>query len=102
MNKIQPMNREDHHHGGGFMNGFVMGAVIGAGVVFLLGTKKGKQVLQTLTENGFEGISEITDMLSDDDEGFEEQYTAEGEIAKKETPKSSMKPLKRLFKGIRK
>lgn len=39
---------------GKFINGFFWGALIGAGVIFLLGTKKGKQILKVISEEGLE------------------------------------------------
>ena len=35
------------------------GAIIGGGLVFILGTKKGKKILKMITEEGVEGLSEI-------------------------------------------
>lgn len=55
----------------GFLNGFLLGALIGGGLVFLLGTKKGKRLLKTLTSEGLEGVSELTDLI--DNIGDEEE-----------------------------
>ena len=44
----------NNHTGGGHHNGFFLGMAIGAGLVFLLGTDKGKKILKTITEEGFE------------------------------------------------
>lgn len=48
-----------------FLTGFIWGAVIGAGIVFLLGTKKGKKLLKTISE---EGISSLSDLLEQTEE----------------------------------
>lgn len=66
-------NSNDSQRGGNFFNGFLLGALIGGGVVFLLGTKKGKQLFKTITEGGFEGISEIEDLIEDIEEEHEIQ-----------------------------
>lgn len=60
------------HQGGGFTSGLLWGLLIGGGVVFLLGTKKGKKLLKVITE-GLEDVSEITDLLEEDEfEDYEE------------------------------
>ncbi|MDO8657971.1 MAG: hypothetical protein Q7K55_04475 [Candidatus Levybacteria bacterium] len=58
-------NNESHHCGGGkFMSGLLWGAIIGGGLVFLLGTKKGKKIIKTLSEEGIE----LSQLLGDDEE----------------------------------
>lgn len=113
------MNNNHNHHGNGFLNGFLWGAIIGGGVVFLLGTKKGKKLLKVITE-GLEDVSEITDLLEEDEfEDYEDQI----KVSKKQTPEQEKEPenqtngelkhedssqpihrvvgkAKRLFKGI--
>lgn len=63
--------------GGGFFNGFLWGAVLGAGVVFLVGTKRGKKLLNTLTQEGLEGVSELSDVMDDlsNDKDYEESVS---------------------------
>lgn len=56
---------------GKFLNGFLLGFIIGAFVVFLLGTKKGKKLLQAISEQGAENINNILSKV-DEDEGFDE------------------------------
>jgi gas vesicle protein len=100
-------NKHKCSAGGNFSNGFLLGVVVGAIIVFLLATKKGKKIIQTLTENGFEGVSDLTDMLLDEDEELEEEeYAAEGPSPvssasvhkeQKAVVKSSH-PVKRFFK----
>lgn len=96
------MNDHNHHdhHSSGFSNGFVLGGVIGAGIVFLLGTDKGKRILKTLTENGIEGLKDILDEDFLDEEAGYDSASGEGEII--DPPASSQsKPIKRFFKGIK-
>lgn len=112
-------NHEKHHEGGGgkFFNGFLFGALIGAGAVYLLGTEKGKKILNTITEYGLEGITEVDDMLEEEME--EEELTKPGKKVKTEGPEiieviepqekptsAQSNPLhthaKRIFKGISK
>jgi len=103
------MNKEhlQHHHGsGGFMNGLILGILIGAGIVFLFGTKRGKQVLKAITENGVESFADLTDILQNTEFEDEEDYPEDGEIIspkKVETKKpSATRPVKRFFRGVKK
>ncbi len=62
----------NNHQGGGFMNGFLWGAIIGAVVVFLLGTKKGKNILKLVSEESFE-LSELFGGQEDENEAPKEK-----------------------------
>ena len=55
----------NHHSGNGFMSGLFWGLIIGAGLALLFSTKKGRKILKALTENGFEGIAELEDLIED-------------------------------------
>lgn len=48
-------NRNNNSSGGGFL----FGMLIGGALVFLVGTNKGRRILKSLTEEGFEGLSDI-------------------------------------------
>lgn len=107
-----------NHHGGGFTNGFLFGFILGGIVVFLLGTQKGKQIMQTLAENGFEGISDILE--DEEEDGDYEEYVdespgpeevpSEGELTPAPVVHEKRvvvvhhhpRPVKRFFRGIRK
>lgn len=104
------MDKEQKHHhsgSGGFSNGFLLGAIVGGGLVFLVGTKKGKQVLKKLTENGFEGISELADLLGEDDDTvIANEYNQEGDMITSDRAEASQTPkpqkvIKRFFRGIK-
>ena len=60
-------NHDNHSSNNGFGNGFLLGAILSGAAVFLLGTKKGKKLLKTLTEEGIEGISDLEDFLFEDE-----------------------------------
>lgn len=65
-------NSNNSDNGGNkFLNGFLLGALIGAGVVFLLSTKKGKKIVRSFSENGLDNISE---MLQNQDDNVEDDY----------------------------
>ncbi len=104
---------KNNHKGPGFMNGLFLGIIIGAAIVFLIGTKKGKKILKMLTESGIEGVSDLEEMLSEqEDEGdYEQEYSAEGEeltptpiqtVHREEVKQAIHRPLKRFFRGIKK
>ena len=103
-----------------FSNGFFLGLIIGGGLVFLLGTKTGKKILKTMSEEGLEGVTnfiEEMDLENPDEEEFqdevEEEMEEEGEKnpetveEKKETSNAQSKtedkvsPKKRFFKKIK-
>lgn len=44
---------------GRFSDGFLLGMLAGGALVFLFATKKGNKILKALTEQGFEGLSDI-------------------------------------------
>lgn len=103
------MEKNNHHRGPGFGQGFLLGLVIGAALVFFLATKKGKQILKTLIENGVEDVEGLQEMLAEneEEEAFENDYSPEGETLEPMdeqviVEKPTHRPLKRFFKGIKK
>ena len=58
----------NNNHSNKFFDGFLCGAIMGGGLVFLLGTKKGKKILKMITEEGVEGLSEILEEQMDEEE----------------------------------
>lgn len=108
------MNNNESHQGGNFFQGFLFGAIVGGSIVFLLGTKKGKKLLKTITEEGMDNISNIGELVEDEIEEYEEEpvvtqgkQTVPEEQVKQELPVHSHvgeKPtgVKHLFKNIRK
>lgn len=112
------MNNNDNNHGG-VGNGFLWGLIVGGAVVFLLGTKKGKKLLKSITEEGLEGIGDIADLIGDDAESYEEEeeegivppqapvivkeqnHHTNGELKSKESPMTKLSTTtKRFFKGV--
>jgi gas vesicle protein len=95
---------ENNNGGNKFLNGFLLGALIGAGAVFLLSSKKGKQLLKTLSEEGLDNISELLqqeDQIVDDEENELEQEKKEPNREEGHTQEINKKPLvKRFFRGI--
>ena len=65
----------DHHNSSHFSDGFLLGVVVGAAAVFLLGTKSGKNILKIFSEQGIDGIKELIEEynLNASEEEFEEE-----------------------------
>ncbi|MCL4354494.1 YtxH domain-containing protein [Patescibacteria group bacterium] len=61
-------SNNNQHHSNGFANGFLFGLIIGAAVVFLLATKKGRKILKLISEEGLDNLTNIV-----------EEYTSEAE-----------------------
>lgn len=99
--------------GNNFFSGFLLGALVGAGIVFLFGTKKGKALLKAISEKGLDNISNIiekadqTGELGEFDE--DDEPSSVSAKARKFTPREFVikeksvegKPrVKRFFRGI--
>ena len=103
--KADMENNNNNNSGNNFFSGFLLGALIGAAVVFLLGTKKGKRIWKAISEEGIDNISNILDEANNSqdsqDEALEEKekVVPKREIAFKtktiENPK-----VRRFFRGI--
>jgi hypothetical protein len=83
---------------------FTWGMIVGGALVFMLTTKKGRELLKELTDGGIDGIEEFIDLdkvkeltreFHDDEE---EDLIDEDEEAVPKVKKKS----RRLFRGIRK
>jgi hypothetical protein len=101
---------EHKHHGGGFFNGFVLGLIIGAGLVFLFGTSKGKRVLQMLLDQVEENtaISELLEMPEDEEDDYvmdahdEEPVEEHKHVHEVEESTRPVAKVKRFFRGSKK
>lgn len=89
-----------------FSNGFIVGLIIGGGLVFLLGTKTGKNILKIISEDGFEGLLtlledyELADVEEDDD-GDVTESKSNGVSHSQTVEKEPEAPKKRFFKRNR-
>jgi len=86
-----------------FLDGFVIGAAIGSVAVFLLGTKKGREVLKIIREEGKERFERLENMFSAYEEAMGEEDMEEygdGELASGKESKMKTTLRKRLFKGV--
>lgn len=94
---------EEKHHSHNSSNGFLLGVLVGALLVFLLATKSGRRILKELSENGIkslEGLSDIDDL---------ELYTEEGDATNPQpssnghvSTENGAGPKPRFFRGIKK
>lgn len=67
----------EHHHyhssNNGFTGGLLLGALIGAGVALLLGTKRGKEIAEEFKEKGLSLVGEFDELLDELEEDIEEE-----------------------------
>lgn len=109
---------ENNNNSNKFFTGFLWGAIIGGGVVWLLSTKKGKKLLNTISDRGLENISKLIEE-SEQSEGDGELFAdrtkesngeskpsvtlSEDEKKSREAGSGSARPLvRRFFRGIHK
>lgn len=98
--------------GNSFFSGFLLGALVGAAIVFLFGTKKGKKLLEIISKEGVENISDILDEtkkleepqkaaspLRPAERDFEEQVKKEN-VAKVATVDVPRPKVRRFFRGV--
>jgi len=97
-----------------FSNGFILGLIIGGGLVFLLGTKTGRNITKIISDQGLDGL--LTLLEEYDISSLEEEEGEEEEFDLEEKPKTNSvkedhqdfeveekpSPKKRFFKRIRK
>lgn len=107
-------NTENRNKGSSFSHGFLIGLVVGAALVFFLGTKKGRKLLRTISEEGLEGIFNLEEFMGEDEDQEEagkgssmthdtsEEHSSEESYGNGATPDHNPKPTihRRLFKGI--
>lgn len=100
------MNNEQNKSNGNFGSGFVIGALVGAAIVFFLGTKKGRKILKIISEKGIDNISgmlEKSEKSAELEEIFEEDVekpVIEKRMITKDRPQEELHKVKRFFKGI--
>lgn len=100
------MDSNNNQTDGKFFNGFLLGALVGAFVVFLLGTKKGKKLLKAISQDGIDNIANILDEAGkseeerDKSEGQGKDFAQEREIAIKEESIEEKPKVRRFFRGI--
>ncbi|MCL5438360.1 MAG: YtxH domain-containing protein [Patescibacteria group bacterium] len=89
--------------GSSFFNGFIWGAVMGAGVCYFLTTKTGKKLIKKLTTDGLEGVTEVTNLIREEvkhseepqvQDDFEEE--AEEEIKTNGHKKTQESPIRKI------
>ncbi len=69
-----------NNNGNKFMDGFVLGAVIGGAAVFLFGTRTGKNLMKIVSEQGLDGLVNLLEEYDladwEEEEEFEEPTKA--------------------------
>lgn len=81
---------------------FLLGVIVGAAIVFLLVTKKGKRILRIISEKGLENISDFLDEegRAADLETYEEEEIASKKEATIREVAEERPKVRRFFKGI--
>jgi hypothetical protein len=89
-----------------FLSGFILGALIGGIIVFLLGTEKGKKILKAISDEGLDNLSNIlekADKAANLDEVFEDEDEQEippkKELITRGVTDDGLKP-RRFFRGV--
>lgn len=82
------------------MNGFLVGVIVGAALVFLFATKKGRKIVKTLTEEGLEGVSGLQDLFEGDLDDMDEMELAEAEPQEPVEVQEKPSP-RRFFRGTK-
>lgn len=98
----------DNNHGRHNSNGFLLGLLLGAGIALLISTKKGRNIIKEITENGIDALEdvvapgELKDLLNEDLE--EEISPIENDMPDVAQVKSTHAPTRsrRFFSGIKK
>jgi gas vesicle protein len=95
---------DNNKSGNNFLGGFLFGVLVGAVVVFLLATKKGKKILKAISDDGLDNISDILERVNKTtgpDKTYDEEDPAPQKriIAVKEVVEKRPKT-RRFFKGI--
>ena len=67
------MDNEQKHKDNSFWVGLFLGGLIGALIIVLLGTEKGKKLLKNLEEKGLDFLEDTSDTVSEKMEGLEEK-----------------------------
>lgn len=103
MDKNNPT--EGSGQGNNFFGGFLLGLLVGGALVFLLGTKKGKKLLKTISEEGQDNISNLLKKVEETEDLDETMGEPKKEFVQKREfvvrEKSIEKPkVRRFFRGI--
>jgi len=88
------MEQKNNNH---FLDGLFWGVVLGGTAVFLLGTKKGREISKMLKEEGLIKAAKIEDLFESYQESMEDN---EEDVNKSSSKDTVDKPRKRFFKGL--
>ena len=90
--------------GNNFLGGFLFGVLVGAVIVFLLATKKGKKILKAISDDRLDNISDILEKVNKttglDEIYDEEEPTPQGGITAIKKTIEERPKTRRFFKGI--
>ncbi|HUW21296.1 MAG TPA: YtxH domain-containing protein [Candidatus Bathyarchaeia archaeon] len=75
------MNEKER--GNGFFSSFILGALVGAVLVFLFGTDEGKKIKDQLAQKGKELVDDLPEMISDLEKQGQEFVENTGDVRRK-------------------
>lgn len=88
-------------HGNNFLSGFLLGALVGAAIVLLFVTKKGKKILKAISEEGEGKISNILNKIEHsvdlEDVTLEDEPSFASTSAKATVDKKASEGRRKLF-----
>lgn len=95
---------DSNNQNGGVVTGFILGTLIGAGITFLFGTKKGKELWEKIMEEYPEVFDQLEESFSDVKENLSEKYAdvaVEMKRLKEEAGSTNQKRVHKLGKAVK-
>ena len=103
----------NNNHNSRFSEGFFLGLILGAALVFLFGTKQGKNLVKILSDQGIDGLSDLLEEYDlgkmEEDDLTEQDIVDDEELSPDEVVESKSaamsvdeRPRKRFFKRFKK
>ncbi len=96
--KGEQIMSDSDNSSGGVVTGFILGTLIGAGITFLFGTKKGKELREKIREEYPEIFDQLEESFSDVKENLSEKYAGVASEMKKIKEEAGSTGLKRAHK----
>lgn len=105
--KRETIQMDNNKSNSNFPGGFLFGVLVGAAIMFLLGTKKGKNILKAISESGMDNLNNVLEKAGKGaslEEVYEEEdddIVQETKFVARETVEEKPR-VRRFFKGISK
>ncbi|PIP74276.1 MAG: hypothetical protein CO135_03930 [Candidatus Levybacteria bacterium CG_4_9_14_3_um_filter_35_16] len=83
------MQDNNSSHNNRSFNGFLIGLIFGAVIVFLFATKRGKKILKLISEEGLDNITNVLENM-EDEEMMDQDFVEDGPESKKSNGESKL------------